>query len=167
MILIKENGIKVGLFQNKISDNFLANTINGLGLIEANLEVYDFTINCAKICRYEREEDKLYTVDDDKIILKTVQVQAEYEPRIVEVGDLNALDYYSQSFIDDFNANKVAEEAYYAANPEGTEFAFPHLEATVNNLVFGEALVVPAVIIEDEILVGTPVDVAAKIAQES
>ena len=166
MLLIKENGNLVGLFHNKAEDIFLKNTINALGLDTNSLEVYDFTANCGIICKYEREEDKFYEVDSDKIRLKTTQIEATYSSRLVQVNDLNALDYYSQDFIDNFNANIAARDAHLDANPDFEGFVWPYPDALEENLIMGEALDIPAVIVEDQVITGTPVDVAAKIAQE-
>ena len=166
MILVKENGNLVGLFHNKAEDIFLKNTINALGLDINALEVYDFTANCGVICKYEREEGKFYEVDNDKIRLKTTQLEAEYIPRAVEVDDLNALDYYTQDFIDNYNANMAARDTHLETNEDLTNFTFPFPDCTDNELKFGQALIVPPIIVEDQVITGTPVDVAAKIAQE-
>lgn len=166
MIVIKENGNLVGLFHNKAEDIFLKNTVNALGLDTNALEVYDFTANCGVICKYEREEGKFYEMDGDKIRLKSIQIEAEYEPRLIEPSDLNALDYYTQAFIDEYNSNKAAEALYLESNPDLTGFSYAYPDSLEHNFIFGEALNVPPVIIEDQVITGTPVDVAAKIAQE-
>ena len=166
MVLIKENGNLIGLFQNKMSDIFLKNTINALGLDVDNLEVYDFTANCMTICKYEQDVDKFYELDVDKLRLKKVIVEAEYDSRTIYPHDSNALDYYTQDFIDHYNANIAAENDYISQNGDSEGFTLPYPQATAEALLFGKILKVPAVIEEDYVFTGTPVDIAAKIAQE-
>jgi hypothetical protein len=164
MILIKENENIIGLFHNSMSDSFLKNTIDLLGLIENNVTAYDFTSGANKIKRYERDEDKFYEVDGSNIRLKTIQTSEKYEPRLVEVDDLNALEYYSQEFIDNYNANEIALSSYDETS--GIEFVYPYSDATPDKKVVGQVLVTPATIIEDEIINGSLINISDKIATE-
>ncbi len=167
MIVIYENENFIGLFHNKVEDKFLQNTINALGLISENVIAYNFTSDCSKICKYEREEDKFYDIIGGSLSLKTIQVQAEYEDRRIFPYDLNALEYYSQEFIDNFNANIVAENTYLETNDTLENFIPPNSNATADKLLSGQALIVPPVIITDEVIEGVEIDITAKLLAEN
>lgn len=163
MIVIKENNNVVGLFHNKLEDKFLENTINALGLNQANCRAYDFSAHANKIKRYEREDDKFYEVEGANIKLKSIQSEAQYEPKGIEFDAINALDYYSQADIDSQLANKAAQDAYFQANGTLDGFTLPNPEV---EKVFGDQLISEAVIVEDEVVAGSEIDILNKIAAE-
>ena len=91
--------------------------------------------------------------------------EGQAEGKIIDTDALNALDYYTQDFINKYNENK--EAAIQHLNSGSTDdFIPPHQEIKADDLVFGQQLIKESVINLDETITGVIVNVEQKLQEE-